>query len=261
MIHVDEGTLQAWMDGELSGVARAETEAHVASCPACAATAHTLRVLSARAHEALMLLGDAPEATPVLAAGIRHGARSGRLRVRAIPAGLLRAAAVVLIFGGVVAAAIPGSPLRRWIESSLRDETPAVPTVDTTSPPPVVEAPPRIEPVQETGASIQPADGILLIRLQDVGPDTEVMVRVVDENVAWARWSASNIEVRQRSGAGRLEISNVGPGLMTILVPRSARSAIVEVDGSVWWTLENGRIRILGPQPERSGDEVVFHQR
>jgi hypothetical protein len=258
MIHVDDGTLQAWLDGELSGAARAGVEEHVASCDACAEAADALRALSARAHTALAVLGDAPVATLPALAEVRRRARSrGFSR---IPAGLIRAAALLLIFGGVVAAAIPGSPLRRWIADVVGDE-PAVEPAPAMPQAPVVEPPPRIAPVQETGLSILPAEGRLTIRLQDVGPDTEVVVREVDEELAWARWNAANTDVRQRSGAGRLEISNVGPGTMTLLIPRSAQTVIVEVDGSIWWTRENGRVRVLGPGPQRDGDGVVFHQR
>lgn len=259
MIHVDEGTLQAWLDGELSGAARAEVEAHVASCSACTQAGDALRALSARTHAVLAVLGDAPDATlPALAAVHRRARGRGVAR---IPASLVRAAALLLIFGGVVAAAIPGSPLHRWIIDVVGEEPVAEPAPPVIEPPPVVEPAPVREPVQETGLSILPADGELTIRLQDVGPDTEVVVREVDEELAWARWNAANTGVRQRSGAGRLEISNVGPGPMTLLIPRSARSVIVEVDGSIWWAREGGQVRVLGPRPERARDGVVFHQR
>ena len=56
MSHVDEGTLHAFLDGELSSSERAGVDAHVAQCAACRARLAEERALLERASA---LLGSA----------------------------------------------------------------------------------------------------------------------------------------------------------------------------------------------------------
>jgi hypothetical protein len=56
MLHLDEGTLQAWLDHPRSGLEPsevAEIERHLASCPACAAELEALRSSDREAHSLL----------------------------------------------------------------------------------------------------------------------------------------------------------------------------------------------------------------
>jgi negative regulator of sigma E activity len=50
---IDEGTLQAWLDGELAANEAANVAAHLNSCPQCAATARTVEAESLLLSEAL----------------------------------------------------------------------------------------------------------------------------------------------------------------------------------------------------------------
>src|SRR3989442_8397627 len=60
MSHADDGTLHAYLDGQLSPVERAQPEAHLASCPACRARLDEERGLIERA-DALPALATPPE--------------------------------------------------------------------------------------------------------------------------------------------------------------------------------------------------------
>src|SRR5207244_11597451 len=60
MSHADDGTLHAYLDGQLSPVERAQLEAHLASCPACRARLDEERGLIERA-DALLALATPPE--------------------------------------------------------------------------------------------------------------------------------------------------------------------------------------------------------
>src|SRR2546425_9590421 len=60
MSHADDGTLHAYLDGQLSPVERAQLEAHLASCPACRARLDEERALIERA-DALLALATPPE--------------------------------------------------------------------------------------------------------------------------------------------------------------------------------------------------------
>ena len=64
MLHVDEGSLHAYLDGELAGAERDSLLAHLAECPACRNRLEEERALVARAGE---LLGRAapPKRAPV----------------------------------------------------------------------------------------------------------------------------------------------------------------------------------------------------
>src|SRR2546428_7825568 len=60
MSHADDGTLHAYLDGQLSPVERTQLEAHLASCPACRAGLDEERGLIGRA-DALLALATPPE--------------------------------------------------------------------------------------------------------------------------------------------------------------------------------------------------------
>lgn len=94
MSHVDDGTLHAYLDGELSPVERERIEGHVAGCAACRARLDEERALIERAGRLLGLAGPPEHAAPPLhALRRRPGRGSGFL----IP--LAWAAVVTLAIG------------------------------------------------------------------------------------------------------------------------------------------------------------------
>jgi hypothetical protein len=74
MSHVDDGTLHAYLDGELPAVEQARVEAHVADCPACRARLEEERALIERASHLLGLAQPPERAAPPL-----HQLRQPRL--------------------------------------------------------------------------------------------------------------------------------------------------------------------------------------
>src|SRR5919108_1828475 len=75
MSHVDEGTLHAYLDGELPSSERADVEAHLAECAECRANLAEAKALSSRASD---ILGRAaPAARPLPAMPRRR--RLGRV--------------------------------------------------------------------------------------------------------------------------------------------------------------------------------------
>lgn len=67
MPHMDDGHLQAWLDGTRSGVPEAERSemgAHLASCDACASRLEELRATDSASRELLAALGAADPAVP-----------------------------------------------------------------------------------------------------------------------------------------------------------------------------------------------------
>src|SRR2546428_13853082 len=64
MSHVDEGTLRAYLEGELPPAEARGVEAHVAQCPGCRDRLEEERALIARADELLGLAAPPDRATP-----------------------------------------------------------------------------------------------------------------------------------------------------------------------------------------------------
>jgi len=259
MSHVDEGTLQAWIDGELTGESQLGVESHVSACAMCAAEARTLRDLDARVHEVLLGVGEAPVAGLPVLTQIRRRAR-GRGLTRLVPAGLLRAAVLLLALAGIVSAAIPGTPFREWIEDVLAPEpdTPELPEVVPEQP--VIPTPVAPAAIQLTSIAIAPRDGHIAVRLRSLAPQVEIRLEVVDDARASVEF-ANDPDVRPLTAAGRIEITNISRAPVTVRIPRSAADATVEVNGQVWWQKQGDEIEILGPGRVRPGNAVLFTPR
>ena len=69
MSHVDDGTLHAYLDGELSPTEAQGVEAHLAQCPGCRGRLEEERALITRAGELLALAAPPDRALPPFRAG------------------------------------------------------------------------------------------------------------------------------------------------------------------------------------------------
>jgi anti-sigma factor RsiW len=94
MSHADEGTLHAYLDGELTPVERAGVEAHLAGCAACRTRLDEERELAERALELLARVAPPEGAVPPIQ---RTGGRGARPLPRWMP--LAWAASVLLALG------------------------------------------------------------------------------------------------------------------------------------------------------------------
>jgi hypothetical protein len=96
MSHVDDGTLHAYLDGELSPVEVERLEAHVTGCPVCRARLDEERALIDRASK---LLGMAVPPGPEREAPPLHQLRQPRVIGRRLVIPLAWAATIVLALG------------------------------------------------------------------------------------------------------------------------------------------------------------------
>ncbi|MGQ0715270.1 MAG: anti-sigma factor family protein [Gemmatimonadaceae bacterium] len=95
MQHLDEGTIHAWLDGELTAEEAARVELHVASCASCSDAVAEARGLIAASSRILTALDDVPRAIPAGQDASRVPAgRRDRLAVWRI------AAVLALVAGG-----------------------------------------------------------------------------------------------------------------------------------------------------------------
>ena len=252
--HLDEGTLQALLDGELPPGELAAAEGHVATCAACAAGLEALEAVNRRAG---LLLGLADVPAPTARAhnafrAKRLGGGFGEAR-RA----LLRAAVLVLGLAGVAAATVPG--VRHFIADAVlpapaapADALPDAPSEHAAAPAAEAAAPPAGFP---PGVLVAPDDeGAVRVAFTDAGRGLRVHVTVTDEEQAEVTAAG-----RFRTGTGRIEVAGAGPGDAHVALPRGAREAVVEVKGRAYAVLEGGRLRAVAPTAEGSSDdELVF---
>lgn len=101
--HPDEGTLHAYIDGELPGAEAKALEAHVAGCASCSAALAEARGLVAATSQVISALDAAPAAarSPAAVVGRASTARAARVsRPPIFRMPYARAAALLLLVGG-----------------------------------------------------------------------------------------------------------------------------------------------------------------
>jgi len=128
MSHVDDGTLHAYLDGELTPAEAQAVEAHLAQCPDCRGRLEEERALIARAGELLALATPPDRALPPFRSGDVRPPRILWWQVR-LPVAW---AATVLLALGI------GTYLGSWSAASrqrvVTDQAGPVPAADSVAP-------------------------------------------------------------------------------------------------------------------------------
>lgn len=157
MTHLDEGEIQAYLDGELSRAERVRVVEHLVACVTCRGAHDELREVGSVVAGALPLLddGSAPRLDRAPAAAAAAGARSAPAR-HIGP--LVRAAVLVLVVAAAASAAVPGSPIREWILRTEPEASAPEPEVAVETPPVRMRsarpaAPPTAPPVAPAAAA------------------------------------------------------------------------------------------------------------
>ncbi len=253
MTHPSEGTLQAYLDHALSAEDQAEAAGHLERCAACRAELETLARVAATASAALALL-DAPiDAVSARAAVTRRAEREAEPVHIARPAAapfrraFLRAAMLVLASATVAVAAIPGTPLHRWIANVWRERVTTRVARPAPAARPAVRVPEAAPAPPTAGVSVLPAGDRVRIVFDHVAAETVVQVRLVDAEQAAVEASGPAASARFRTGPGRIEMVGGGAGQVRVEVPRSVGRASVESDGRLLLFKENASIRVFSP--------------
>lgn len=250
--HPEDGTLLARLDGELAPREREAVRRHLGGCERCRRRLEALKGAARTFSRAVSLVDRPPPRAEPPAAG--RGAPAGRARrgprrSRWLRSAWLKAAVLLLTVVGV-AAAVPGSPVRGWIERSLRGLGLAGP--DQAAPVAREDSGGR-RPAAASGVSVPLRDGHVLIRLGDAPAGTEVRVRLVGGTEASVRATGG----RYRTAPGRLELQAPSAGPVAVDVPRSA-TARLEVDGRPVLVKESDGLRVLTPSADTAGSEIRF---
>src|SRR5437868_10591481 len=140
MTHVEHGQLQAYLDGEVDARTSVDIENHLKSCVSCLAERKALESAAQVFATAMRGVDIAAPARPVIAAAARKPAGLWLSR-----GALSRAAIMVLGVAALASAAIPGSPVRKWLAEKFSgdvarqtaassSDAPAEPAIIPTTP-------------------------------------------------------------------------------------------------------------------------------
>jgi hypothetical protein len=231
--HLEDGRLQALLDDELGETAARSARDHLATCPSCRGRLEGLERLGAAVTARLAVL-DRPVSMEAARQGHaaarerRGAARRSHRPGRAHPgwswrSPLAAAASVLLLVTAGVAASLPGSPIRAWMEG--RQSTPDLSPAATL--PSVPET---------TGVFASLRMGTMDVQIRGLAAGGWVEVHLVDGDRAGAFAPAG---AAFESGPGRLGVhveasrnvepgdAGAGPGVRVEL-PRGAREATVQ---------------------------------
>lgn len=265
MTHAEYGTLLSFMDGELSETEVSTLESHLAACTGCREELEDVRLLSDEVSRALGVISAVP---PVSDARARLDARVATERRRprrlVLPwefatAGLLKAAAVVLLLAGAASAAIPGSPVRRWA-TALLDRVSGAPAPEVVQPEVVIstepEAPTQESAVASTPMILSPDAGRIRVSVHTIDPAASVTVRVVDGEGQIRPATAA----RFRTGEGYYDVYDVSKSVL-IEIPRNLPGATVDVNGRLLFRKEGASVRAYEPATQDPSGDFVFRGR
>ena len=264
MTHLDEGQLLALRDEP--ALAAEGALGHVETCAACRGALDGIR-LQARA------VAGALEALDAVAWDLEGARDRIRLRVAehtgaaattafaAVPVASLparrarraawslsRAAGLILVTAAGLSA-LPGSPVRRWIEQAM---SPAA----VEQAPTAVEVEPVVEPAaaEEAGIRLPLAGGPLSVVLRGASPGTEIRVTWVPGSEAAV---LAPVGSRFTSGEGRMEALLVA-GPVRIELPRGVVPVSLEVNGRIYLRNTAAGLDVSGPVTERADAGITF---
>ncbi len=219
--HLSEGVLQAILDGETPH--DESVRRHLRSCERCASVQEALRLDAVTLSAAVKELDRPLRGVEEALARVRD--RRTRRRWRGT-SHLARAAILVVALSGALSAAVPGSPVRDWLESVWSELT-----FESRLP----EITPERPAVRGEGTGVWVESGPeLTITVSGAGEGTEVSVELVRGSRAGA---FTDGEARYRSGPGFIEVLNPAGDVRVELARGAARTSL----------LVNGRVYLRGP--------------
>lgn len=238
MTHLDDGTVQAFLDDELPPTARADVAKHLLGCAECRAVRDELAHASAVFAEAVAVLDVPVPARTEVGVPARGARRLGA-------GSLVKAASLILLLAAAASAAVPGSPVREWIARAVDPAPePAGLSTEELSSPPVAEALP-------VGVSLVPAGRVDVV-VTGLEGTTLRLAETDDSSVGVTARGAATDPVF-RTAPGRIEVRGAVGGEVTVELPRSLLEARVVVDGEVYAEKQAGELQVRVPATSDDG--------
>lgn len=236
--HLDTETLERALHGELAPERAGAIRAHLDGCADCRSRLDAAAREEAGIFDLLETLDHAPPAArPIPAEVVPLGAH--RRRTSAVPR--LAAAALALLVVGAAAWAIPGSPVRDWVDRAFAPEQDAAP-----DPVPGVAS-------LSSGVSIRPGSSMVVEFSAAQGEGrARVEVAAGEELEIRVRGALPALDVR----TDRIGIGNAGSeSSYAIRIPASAPRVELRVAGRTILVAERGRVRAaVGPDASGAWD-------
>lgn len=243
---VNEGLVQAWLDDELAPDDAGRVQQLVATDPAWAA-------VHAELEQGALVLGralataDVPPRSTRAPAWIRVLSGKGRTAASS-DRPWARAAAVVLLAGGVLATGLPGSPVRAWLGEAF---APAVEAPELATTPTLAAAP---DESAEVGVRVDVPGSTLDVRIGALAAGEGLTVDWTGSGEP-AVFAAP--DTRFRTEDGRVEVLGEARGVR-VEVPSSLTRVTITVAGRVYLRKDSNALQVSGPVLERTDDQIRF---
>lgn len=229
-MHVSEGLLEALLDGELREPAAGEVRRHVEVCSHCRAEFEQLRRDGVLLEDALRSLDHPAPRIPLASIVARASKRRQPLR--------WAAAIALFVVAAGTAYALPGSPVRRWI-----DQLVGVPAKEESKTSPDV-----------AGVALAPGEHFSVVFTAPRAPGS-LTITLTDN---------ATISVRRRGGEAtfnaELDRLRIETGTAStdfeVAIPRDAVSVEVVVDGRRVF-LKDGAQVITAVRPDAEGRYIL----
>lgn len=244
MTHLEDGTLQAFLDDELPPVERARVAEHLLACERCNGSYEDLTQANALFSQSVSLLDVAPPSMRPAGGTLRRRAPAGT-------SSLVKAAGLVLALAAGAAAAVPGSPVREWVSQLVASGEPSPAPVEEATAPGSVRAPASAP----AGVSISPAAGRVLVSLSNL-ERTVVRLGAAAGTQASISVLAAERDPVFRAGAGRVEVRDGVGGEVRVWLPLTVDGARLEVDGKLYADVLDGALRLHVPADTADGEIV-----
>lgn len=264
--HPSRARLVACVDGEVPADERERLSRHVEQCRRCERRVEEIRESARTFSEAVGHIQPPP--SDATADGIRR--RADR-RDDAAVAGHVApdeetansgfrwttatriAASVVVLLGA--AAALPGSPVRSWIDRSVEGVQQLFSGGEEAAPESSDAAPAaRPEITDRSGVAVAASDGSIRIRLTDVPTTTTIRVRLVDGPQAGV-WNAGG---QYQTAPGRIEVRRPASEALLVEIPRSVNRVRLEVNGEIAVVKRNEVLDVRVPGSRLEDGEFTF---
>ena len=236
--HPAEGTLQAYLDGEIQSEPREAVYRHLDGCRECRDALAGLDAIAVATTRELAPLG-AVDSSGSIADAARWEVRRAvaRRRSHANRRRVAAAASVVLLVGAGWAAAMPGSPIRGWLAGG----SPSEPAMESDQQLTGAVTTPR------TGVSVPSLEGRVSVSFDGVGQETWIEVRVA---LAQDTQVSAPVGARFETGAGQVNVDMGGlGGDLIVEFPDGATLAEILVDGRLVFRRAGAEVSYPGPVP------------
>ena len=254
MGHPANGTIRAFLDGEATGEFE-DTQAHLAQCPQCRTLAREQSLALDSLSEALALLDVEPPLETIRVRLLREmsGGRRGWGTFRR---NLPRAASFAILLTAGAAAALPGSPVRRWVTRGWDAVSGSGETTEAVSPSPSATEGTDVPgpEVGTVGATIPAGADGLELHVRELAGTASLRILLVEGSQAGIFGGEGT---RFRTEAGRV-IATGPPGDVTMEIPMEASPVLVVVNGEVYLRKTEEGLELLGPVLARTPTEIRF---